>query len=277
MLLNSQSPIPLYRQLAQRILADIDAGKYAVAARIPSENVLAVDFAIGRPTVRQATDLLVRQGRLERRRGSGTYVLPPPQTIDLFSLAGTSAALGKSDLHSSLELVSGPCRVSPLAASRSTDAVADRQSFPVDSVDRIKIERRATVDSIPVLFETLWFSVDAFPGLEKYSLRNQSLAALVRDVYFMEPTAAEQSFTVMHADQFYAEELNCQRGTPLLRVLRNLHFGELENALHAEIVCLTERFAFSQTLYPAQLDAQQTREASTQAGAREQTTHAMDN
>ena len=74
MSLNTHSPVPLYRQLAEQIGADIDAGVYAVSARIPSETDFADRLSIGRPTVRQATDLLVRQGRLERRRGSGTYV-----------------------------------------------------------------------------------------------------------------------------------------------------------------------------------------------------------
>jgi len=82
MALNTQSPVPLYRQLADQILADIDAGHYAIASRIPSETDFADRYAIGRPTVRQATDVLVRAGRLERRRGSGTYVLPPGRSID---------------------------------------------------------------------------------------------------------------------------------------------------------------------------------------------------
>ena len=86
MVLNSQSPIPLYRQLADKIRDELDAGLYAVASRIPSEHQLAADYGIGRPTVRQATDLLVRQGRLQRRRGSGTcllYTSPSPRDATL--------------------------------------------------------------------------------------------------------------------------------------------------------------------------------------------------
>ena len=99
MALNSQSPIPLYRQLADKIRGELDAGRYEVASRIPSEHQLAADYGIGRPTVRQATDLLVRQGRLQRRRGAGTFVCESPAAIDLFSLTGTSAALQATDLE----------------------------------------------------------------------------------------------------------------------------------------------------------------------------------
>jgi len=40
--LNQQSPIPLYRQLADRIRHEIDRGVHAVATKIPSENVAGV-------------------------------------------------------------------------------------------------------------------------------------------------------------------------------------------------------------------------------------------
>lgn len=238
MALNTQSPVPLYRQLAEQILADIDAGRYAVAARIPSETDFADRYAIGRPTVRQATDLLVRQGRLERRRGSGTYVLPPNRSIDLFSLAGTSSALQASELDATLELQGDPIR-----------------ETGSDGVERLKIERRAIVDNNAVMFETLRFDATLFGGLEKHRLANVSLSALVRDVFFLEPTSASQTFFAIVADRQLAIQLDVAPGSPLLRVHRELHFGEHHSALIAEIVCRTDQFEFSQTLYPASTDA----------------------
>ena len=261
MALNQQSPVPLYRQLANRIRDDIDSGLHAVAQKIPSENELAQKYGIGRPTVRQATDLLVRQGKLERRRGSGTYVLPPNQSIDMFSLAGTSAALRKSELNARLELVSTPIReriksdntASEFQHSQSIKKPSDeRTNDEEESVSEyLRVERRALVDGTPVLFETLWLSTESFPDLENHNLANQSLSALVRDVYFLEPSSADQTFCVITADKTQAKQLQTPTGTPLLRVYRQLHFADHKNALHAEIVCLTDRFEFSQTLFPA--------------------------
>ena len=42
--LNANSPVPLYRQLADRLLADIDGGAYGVESKIPSEHELAERF-----------------------------------------------------------------------------------------------------------------------------------------------------------------------------------------------------------------------------------------
>lgn len=235
-MLNSQSPIPLYRQLADRILADINAGVYEVAERIPSEHELAGSYEIGRPTVRQATDLLVRQGRLERRRGSGTYVLPPTRTIDLFSLAGTSAALNNSELNASLSVISGPTRV---------PATEDYE-------DRFRVERCATVDGRPVLLETLWFNAALFHNLDQQVLSDRSISSLVKEKYFLEPSSAEQTFYAVAADRHAATHLDINEGTPLLRVQRELHFGDITGALQVEIICLTDQFEFSQTLIPVQ-------------------------
>ena len=264
MSLNTHSPVPLYRQLAEQIGADIDAGVYAVSTRIPSETEFADRLSIGRPTVRQATDLLVRQGRLERRRGSGTYVLPPSKSIDLFSLAGTSAALNKSGQAVTLELVQGPVLERFEAEADDVDQIGKRdnkqdnkQSSNQDNdtaVEYLRIERKACVDNMPVMYETLRFDASLFGGLEKHNIANQSLSALVRDVFFLEPTSANQTFFAVIADKKLARQLDVIKGTPLLHVHRELHFGENISALHADIICRTDHFEFSQTLYPAQSD-----------------------
>ena len=224
--------MPLYRQLADRLLAEIDGGTYGIESKIPSEHELAEQFAIGRPTVRQATDLLVRKGLLERRRGSGTYVKQAANTIDLLSLTGTSAALQNSELDTELELVHGA---------------------KLNSDNFYRVQRRALVDSTPVLLETLDFDADLFRGLDKQNLVNRSLSALVKDVYFLEPTSADQSFSVVLADSDQAQQLNVKLNTPLLHVRRSLHFSDNRDALHTNIVCRTDRFDFSQTLYPTQI------------------------
>ena len=70
-MLNNQSPIPLYHQLADLLTARIREGEYRVGDRIPSEHQLAAAYSIGRPTVRQAIDILVRRRMLVRRHLCG--------------------------------------------------------------------------------------------------------------------------------------------------------------------------------------------------------------
>ena len=50
-MLNPNAPIPLYRQLADLLAAQIRTGDPAPGRRIPSEHQLAATHGIGRPTV----------------------------------------------------------------------------------------------------------------------------------------------------------------------------------------------------------------------------------
>src|ERR671921_2245597 len=59
----------------ERVLDLIE--RLGVGRAIPSERQLSVDLGVSRLTVRAALDELVREGYLERRRGSGTFVREP--------------------------------------------------------------------------------------------------------------------------------------------------------------------------------------------------------
>jgi len=73
----ADGPTPLHRQLARALAGAIERGRLARGARLPAERVLATSVTVSRGTVVAAYDLLVADGLVERRRGSGTYVLGP--------------------------------------------------------------------------------------------------------------------------------------------------------------------------------------------------------
>ncbi len=62
-------------QVTEVLRDEITSGRWAVGSRIPTEPELVVLTEAGRNTVREAVQALVHAGLLERRQGSGTYVL----------------------------------------------------------------------------------------------------------------------------------------------------------------------------------------------------------
>lgn len=64
----------LYRRLADSIAADIEAGKYKVGERLPTERELAEAFGVSRPTLREGLIALEMLGMIEARHGLGIYV-----------------------------------------------------------------------------------------------------------------------------------------------------------------------------------------------------------
>ena len=66
MQVDRSTPIPLYYQLKQLILKEIESGHYKVGENIPTEMQLVDHFQISRSTVRQAIKELVSEGYLKR-------------------------------------------------------------------------------------------------------------------------------------------------------------------------------------------------------------------
>lgn len=65
---------PGYRQLADELRRDIQAGVYAEGRRIPTEAALQAEHGVSRHTVRGALQQLLADGLIYRIQGSGTYV-----------------------------------------------------------------------------------------------------------------------------------------------------------------------------------------------------------
>ncbi len=72
--LDSQSAVPLHRQLYEEIRRAILSGRLAPRTRVPSTRALAGSLGISRATVTASYDYLLSEGYLEAATGSGTYV-----------------------------------------------------------------------------------------------------------------------------------------------------------------------------------------------------------
>ena len=67
-------PEPLSQRAIEGVIGFIDDQRYQPGSQLPSENDLAAELGISRPTLREALTELQTQGVIERRRGVGTFV-----------------------------------------------------------------------------------------------------------------------------------------------------------------------------------------------------------
>ena len=84
---------PKYELAYREILDRLKAGRYPVGGRIPTESELASHFDISRVTIRRALDMLVQDGYIERKQGSGYKVLTLSPASDTCLTSFTDAML----------------------------------------------------------------------------------------------------------------------------------------------------------------------------------------
>lgn len=132
--------IALWKQIAERLEAEIAAGTFPPGARLPVEADLAVRFGVNRHTVRRALAVLSEKGLIEATAGRGTFVREPPLSYpigprtrfsEIVSAGGREPFgryLGSSVEPASAEVARG------LAIAEGTDVLAIESMHEADGV-----------------------------------------------------------------------------------------------------------------------------------------------
>jgi len=146
-------------------------GELRVGDRLPSERDLAERWGVARMTVRRAVDALVADGVLERRHGSGTYLVPRPRV----------RALGLTSFHSDMEargLVPGT-QVLTFRTIAATAAVAAQLRMPEgDPVHQFTRLRLGSGE--PIAVETTWMAASLAPDMRESDLHGSLYELLAR-------------------------------------------------------------------------------------------------
>jgi GntR family transcriptional regulator len=235
--LNPQSHIPLYRQLADRLALKIRCGDYPVESKIPSENKLADAYEIGRPTVRQATDFLVRKKLLIRKRGAGTFVCNS-HDVDLFSIGGTLSAFHRKGISIETIVLEGINEITVPDSSENSFRGEKAYFF----------SRLILADEAPILIEEMYLHPIYFQGIDKINPAGRSISQIADDQFYMKPSGGKQHFKISYLDDKRSSVLDINKKTPILEVKRYLDFPQAKDAVYVEIFCKTDKFVFSQTL-----------------------------
>jgi DNA-binding FadR family transcriptional regulator len=131
----------LIEQVIDQLREQIVAGTWAIGTRIPTEAELAQLTGTSRNTVREAVQSLVHAGLLERRQGSGTYVLAASELAGAVSRrVATAHHLHILEVRRTLE--AGAARLAAL--HRTPEDVARLRGL---IEDRNAARRRGDVDA----------------------------------------------------------------------------------------------------------------------------------
>lgn len=201
--------VPRYHQIAQSLRERMAAGAPAPGERLGNQRSLAREFEVTLMTLRQALELLEREGRITRRHGLGTFVAAPPIDYDILhlrALAGDLSAQGEDVATRFLR--SHFVRPDHLVARELGLAKAAR----VFALERLRL-----VDGRPMSLQLSYLPAHIGEEAAKADLAVTPLRHVLAFKLGIDITDARESVSAVSLDGRAARELGCRRGMAAFR------------------------------------------------------------
>lgn len=226
---------PIYIQIHNDIKRAIEAGKWAVGDRIPSERELSRNFDVSRMTLRQAIQTLVDEGILERQVGSGTYVAN--QKVQE-KMSGVTS-------FTDLMLTQGKQPTSKTISYRVMNpSLSEAEKLKLNEDDQVlRMERIRYGDDVPICFEVATVPEKLVDGLSKKEVTS-SLYRALEDKKQLSPGKAQQTVSAMSASERIAEYLSIKRGDAILRLRQVTYLQDGTPFEYVRTQYVGERFEF---------------------------------
>lgn len=208
----------LYIKIMNDIKEKINTGVYDIGSALPTEKKLIKEYAVSRITVRKAVEELVKLNLVEKRRGSGTYVLGKQYSHELRGLAGTTEIL---------EGCNKIVKYRVFQFSLITDNAAVHKMLGMQEGEPLYYIRRVKyVDDNPHIVEDSYMPVSLFPDLNISTLEKSKFAYVERDKG-MDIQGSRQEFMAVEPDPVIMDMLNMEKSHPVmnLRSISNLVDG----------------------------------------------------
>jgi GntR family transcriptional regulator, phosphonate transport system regulatory protein len=202
---------PLWKSIAESLLAEIAAGHYAPGGKLPTEAELSARFGVNRHTIRHALADLAQGGIVHARRGAGVFVAARPTDYPLgrrVRFHQNLAASGRSASRRINRLETRPSDADEAAALHLAPAT------PVHVVEGISL-----ADGQPIALFRSVFPAARFARLLAEVEVSKSVTASLAACGLTDYTRAQTRITAKLATAMQALALQISEGAPLLRSL----------------------------------------------------------
>jgi len=203
--LDHDSAIPLYAQAEELLRKMIKEPAYQKGKLLPNEVDMAKQLGISRNTLRQATNKLVYEGLILRKKGVGTIVTHPvdskAQNWMSFSQEMKSKGISVVNYDISLSWI------------QPNSEVKQFLGIP-DGISVLKMERlRGGVDGPFVFFISYFHPRTELTGKEDFS---RPLYDILKEDHSIYVSISKEEITARAADPKLAKKLNLESGEPIL-------------------------------------------------------------
>ncbi len=209
-MLERNSHVSLYLQLAQEIEDSIREGQYQSFDRLPTEQQLMEAYSVSRITVRQALDHLLERGLIVRKQGKGTFVSGPVIERDLLSLRELMDRLAEQNDRPEIDILAWEEMTPPERIKKALDS-DDQPLYHL-----VRLFRR---DGKPYALSDSYFS--AYVGeLTRQHATTRATCDIIETIAGETIAHSRVKTRAECADISVASHLGIEAGTPVLVVER---------------------------------------------------------
>lgn len=223
-----------YIKIHDAIKKDIDEGVWLIGDRLPSERDLADHFEVSRMTLRQAVTLLVEEGILERRVGSGTYVASHRVRDKMRGTTSFTEIVHSQGKTPSSKLISYQRQLA------SDTEIKELQLEPSDYV--IRMERIRYADNIPLVFEVASIPEKFIKDMKRDEITEHFFKTLVSHGF--EIGKSRQTIYAKTASERVASYLSVSRGHAILALTQVSYFSNGNPFEYVRSQYVGDRFEF---------------------------------
>jgi len=215
-MIDPTNAMPKYHQLANILRQQIDNGDFHPHDAIPSERLLEQHYKLSRPTIRQAIDLLSRQGYLYRVHGKGTFVSPPKLQKGMLELTSFSEDMRNRGLEPGQKILEFGY-VKPSSKIRQQLEITD------DAKKVLRIKRLRYGDGEPMGLQDSFLTLGSSQVITQKEIEERgSIYVILQEKFGIFPTEADETLEVTLSTSEEAELLKVTEGSPLLLNERTL-------------------------------------------------------
>ncbi len=201
-----------YQRLANRLISELTGGLWRNGDPLPSENALATAYAVSRRTVRQALELLQREGFVSKGQGRSTVYRERAIGRSGEKLVDFPTAAREAGFRPSTRLLSTARREACLSAAHALNLPLGSEVF--------EIRRVRLLEGRPVVHQTSLLPAALARRLDVAKLADTSLYTMLRTALAGEIFLAREHVSLLTASAEEAEALSIPQASPLLRVQR---------------------------------------------------------
>jgi GntR family transcriptional regulator len=197
--------LSIYRDMKDRILN----GEFKANEQLPFEKDLCTDYEASKMTVKRALDLLVDDGLIIKRRGSGTFV-KDLSTNEMIRLGVSSQLKGLSKFNQEKNVSS---HILTFDIIRAPEDVADKLNISTNGFV-YDIHRVRYVDGDPTVIEKTYMPIDLIPGLKEDHLHS-SIYGYIENELDLTIQSAHRRFSVRRSNELEQTYLKLNEGDPV--------------------------------------------------------------